>query len=157
MRIPKVYLETTMFNYFFDEDRDAHADTVKLFSEIKAGKYVGYTSVYVADELANAAEPKRGKMLSLIEEFGIIVISADKEAEKLADIYINEGVIPSRFRMDGVHIAIATVNDLEYIFSLNFQHINKLKTKIMTENINIRHGYRGVYICSPMEVIEHDD
>jgi len=30
---------------------------------------------------------------------------------------------------------------LEYIISLNFQHINKVKTKIMTENINIRQGY----------------
>jgi hypothetical protein len=29
MRIPKVYLETTMFNYYFDIDRDAHAVTVK--------------------------------------------------------------------------------------------------------------------------------
>ena len=34
IRTPKVYLETTMFNYFFDTERDAHADTVKLFDEI---------------------------------------------------------------------------------------------------------------------------
>ena len=38
MRVPKIYLETTMFNYYLDTDRDAHADTVKLFEEIAAGK-----------------------------------------------------------------------------------------------------------------------
>ena len=51
MRVPKIYLETTMFNYYFDTERDAHADTVKLFNEIQAGKYDAYTSVYVIDEL----------------------------------------------------------------------------------------------------------
>jgi len=43
MRILKVYLETTLFNFFFDTDRDAHAATVKLFEEIRAGKHEGYT------------------------------------------------------------------------------------------------------------------
>jgi hypothetical protein len=32
--IPTIYLETTMFNFYVDKDRDAHADTVKLFKEI---------------------------------------------------------------------------------------------------------------------------
>jgi len=41
MRMPKVYLETTLFNFYVDEDRDAHADTVKLFKEIAEGKYKG--------------------------------------------------------------------------------------------------------------------
>lgn len=51
---------------------------------------------------------------------------------------------------------MATINDLEYIFSLNFQHTNKLKTKTMTGNINIRLGYKPIYICSPMEVVERE-
>ena len=33
-----------MFNYYFDEDRDTHADTVKLFQEIQSGKYEAYWS-----------------------------------------------------------------------------------------------------------------
>lgn len=37
MRVPKIYLETTIFNYYFDTDREAHNDTVKLFNEIKQG------------------------------------------------------------------------------------------------------------------------
>ena len=39
MRTQKVYLETTLFNFYIDEGRDAHADTVKLFEEIAGGKY----------------------------------------------------------------------------------------------------------------------
>ena len=103
MRKPKIYLETTMFNYYFDTDRDAHADTVKLFKEIKAGKYEAYSSIYVTDELIKAQEPKRSNMLGLIEEYIIIVIPASDEADDLADIYVNEGIIPPKFRYGGGH------------------------------------------------------
>jgi hypothetical protein len=30
LRTQRIYLETTMFNYYFDSDRDAHADTVRF-------------------------------------------------------------------------------------------------------------------------------
>jgi len=30
MRIPKIYLETTVFNHYFDAGREAHAATVEL-------------------------------------------------------------------------------------------------------------------------------
>ena len=54
MIMPKIYLETTLFNYYFDKDRDAHADTVTLFEECASGKYEAFTSVYVIDELEDA-------------------------------------------------------------------------------------------------------
>jgi len=80
------------------------------------------------------------------------LFEASEETRLLADMYVNEGVIPARYRYDGLHIAIATVNDLQYIFSMNFQHINKVKTKSMTSIINVREGYRPLTIASPMEV-----
>ena len=65
MRRPRIYLETTVFNHYFDTDREAHVATVALFKEIKAGKYEAFTSVYVTDELEKASEPKKSKMLAL--------------------------------------------------------------------------------------------
>jgi len=44
MKKLRLYLETTMFNYYFDSERDGHSATVKLFEAIGAGEYVGYTS-----------------------------------------------------------------------------------------------------------------
>jgi len=157
MRKPKIYLETTVFNHYFDTDREAHAATVALFHEIKRGKYEAYTSIYVTDELVRASEPKRSKMLSLIGLYGIQILDDNNEARHLADIYIREGIVPAKYYYDGLHIAIATANDLEYIFSLNFKHINKLKTKSLTGIVNIREGYRPVTIASPMEVMESDE
>ena len=157
MRKLKIYLETTLFNYYFDEDRDAHADTVILFEECTAGKYEPYTSLYVINELEETQGEKRNMMLSLIERYNITVLALNSEAEQLADIYVKEGIIPVKYRTDGVHIAVAAMNELDMIISMNFQHIVKRKTKIGTGSINALNGYRAVEICTPMEVNEHEN
>jgi len=157
VRTAKIYLETTLFNYYFDVDRDAHADTIKLFEDIAAGRYLAFTSLYVVDELESASQEKRDKMIALIERYGITVLALNKEAEQLADDYVAQGIIPLKYRTDGVHIAVAAVNDLDMIVSMNFQHIVKRKTKFGTGNINALNGYRAVEICTPMEVNEDEN
>lgn len=157
MRIPKIYLETTLFNFYFDNDRDAHSDTVKLFGEVAAGKYEAFTSTYVTDELENAPKTKRDKMLYLITEYDIAVLAPNDEAVRLADIYIAEGIIPKKYRNDSLHITIATVNELDMIISMNFKHIVKRKTILATGKINKLNGYRAIEIYSPMEVVEDEN
>ena len=78
------------------------------------------------------------------------------EAERIADKYVEQGIIPLRHRIDRVHIAVAAVNGLDMIISMNFQHIVKRKTKIGTGYINALNGYRTVEINNPMEVSEYE-
>ncbi len=156
MRQPKMYIETSVFNFVFADDApDKRDDAVALFAEIEQGKYAPYTSAYVLEELNQAPEPKRNDMLQLISRYKIEILTGRDEAEKLAGIYVAEGVIPSKFYADALHIAIATVNDLSLIVSFNFKHIVKLKTVTMTEVINLREGYNRIGIFSPTEVIDN--
>jgi predicted nucleic acid-binding protein len=158
MRKQKIYLETTLFNFYFDEDRGfAHSDTVALFNEIATGKYEAFTSRIVIDELANAPKIKREKMLNLVLEYDIPILETNDEAVRIADLYIVEKIIPIKYRADGLHISLATVNDLDMIISMNFQHIVKRKTKIGTAKINALNGYRAVEINTPMEVVDNED
>jgi hypothetical protein len=157
MRKLKVYLETTLFNFYVDEERGfAHESTIELFKEIAAGKYKAFTSDYVVNELEAAPIEKSEKMLALIKQYGITVLALNTEAEQLADMYVEHGIIPLKYRTDGVHIAVAAVNDLEIIISMNFQHIVKRRTKIGTGSINAINGYRTVEICTPMEVNDNE-
>ncbi|MCC8165472.1 MAG: hypothetical protein LIQ31_04840 [Planctomycetes bacterium] len=94
-------------------------------------------------------------MLGLIGEYGMTVIPVTPEAVSLAELYVLEGVIPRKYRTDGLHIASATVQDLDFIVSFNFKHIVKRKTITMTEGINLREGYKRIGIYSPTEVIEN--
>ena len=123
---------------------------------ILAGSIEAFTSAAVLEEINNAPEPKRGYMLDLIKQFNMTVLEVEQPAYDLADIYIEMGVIPARFRLDGIHIAMAAVYELDCIVSLNFHHINKLKTKTAVEIINRMKGYGNPFICTPMEVIYND-
>jgi predicted nucleic acid-binding protein len=158
MEVPKIYLETTIFNFFYaDDSPEKKNDTLKLFQEIKDGRYIPYTSDVVIDELRLAAKQKFENMYQLIEQYSITILMTNSEARKLADIYIHDGVIPPKYPTDALHIAVATVSNLDYIVSYNFKHIVKLKTVTMTENINLRENYKRIGIFSPTEVINNDD
>ena len=67
----RLYLETTVFNYYFDEDRPGHEDVLMLFEAIQSGRFEVYTSDLVVRELEKAQEPKRSQMLSLIEDINL--------------------------------------------------------------------------------------
>lgn len=153
---PKIYLETTMFNYYFDTDRDAHADTVTLFEECAAGMFEPYTSLYVINELEDAPPNKRDKMLALINQYNIIVLAASENADNLARRYISEGALPSGSLADASHIAIASVHALDMIVSLNFKHIVREKTIRLTGAINMLSNYKPINIHTPMEVIDDE-
>jgi predicted nucleic acid-binding protein len=158
MRIPKIYLETTIFNFCFADDApDKREDALRLFEEIKQGKYEPYTSDYVVGELLKATGQKRDDMVALIEEHNIIVLAADDETRRLAAIYVDEGVVPEKYATDALHIASTAVNHLDYIVSYNFKHIVKLKTINMTEIINLREHYKRIGIYSPTEVVDYEE
>ena len=159
MRIPTIYLETTIFNFPFADDAPQYrADTLKLFEEIKAGKFKPFTSEYVIFELDNTKDvEKREKMKSLSVDYKITIIPANDEVKRLAGVYVTTGVIPEKFSTDAFHIAAATVKDIDFIVSLNFRHIVKRKTIEEVELINFREGYKRIGIYSPAEVIDYEE
>lgn len=158
MKKLKLYLETTILNFYFADDApDKKADTIKLFQEIKRGNYEAYISYAVIDEINEASEQLRQKLLSLLVEYDIPVLDEGSDVDRLADLYVSEGIIPLKYRDDAVHIAMATITGMDIILSWNFKHIVKRKTILMTNLINAREGYKNIDIYSPSEVVENDD
>ncbi len=158
MKKLKIYLETTIINFYFADDApDKKADTIQLFQEMKKGNYEAYTSNAVLDEINEASEQLRQKLLSLLVKYDIPVLEEGSDVDRLADLYVSEGIIPLKYREDTVHIAMATITGMDIILSWNFKHIVKRKTILMTNLINAREGYKNIDIYSPSEVIENDD
>ena len=153
----RVYIETTIFNRYFEDGREYSEASRKLFDMIAAGEIEAITSTAALGELDDCPEPKRSQMLALVQQHNLIVLEVDQEAYDLADVYVEMGVVPARFRLDGVHIAMAAIHGSDCIVSLNFHHINRLKTKTATEIIHRMKGYTNPFICTPMEVIANDE
>ena len=150
----RLYLETTLFNYYFDVDREGHEDTIRLFEAIGDGEYEGYASIHVTNELKRTQEPKRSRMLALIEKYGIQLLKDEARVAILANLYIENEVIPATCRLDALHISMASVHNLDCVVSYNFRHINRAKTKIQTAHANREAGYNAVVICTSKEVLD---
>jgi hypothetical protein len=153
----RVYLETTAFNYYFD-DRDGREDTIKLFEAIGAGRYEGYASSFVTDELKRTQDAdRRNMLLSLLEKYDIKILRDDARADVLADMYIEDGIIPSAYRYDSLHIAVSSIYNLDCVVSYNFKHINRDNTESMVALVNLELGYNEIMICTSKEVFDNGD
>ena len=155
--IPKLFLETTVFNFYFEgKQGQKQKDAIRLFEAIAGGKYEAYTSEEVVNEIKATSEEKAVKMKALSEKYIKRTIQSSPEAERMADIYVKKGIIPLKFRTDALHIATAVVNELDFVVSYNLGHIVKTKTMIGTGFANLREGYRQIGLSTPTEVIDYD-
>lgn len=155
MKKIKYYLDTTIFNFVFAEgDTEKKDITLKLFKDL----FLIADGIYISDEvireISRAPEPRKSQLEGLVRETNPLLLEVDLEAEELAERYIKEGIIPERYRSDALHIAVAVINGIEVIVSWNFEHIVKLKTRVMVNGVNRLLGYQEIEICSPEEVIE---
>ncbi|MGB9612805.1 MAG: hypothetical protein ACPL4K_01325 [Candidatus Margulisiibacteriota bacterium] len=108
MAKPRIYLETTIFNYYFLDDPERKQDilaTKKLFEEIKQNNFDAYISALTIGELERCPDTsKRTKMLKLIEEFSLtrLTFESSLQYEELAGKYILTGAIPETKKGDAL-------------------------------------------------------
>lgn len=155
MKKLRIYLDTSVLNFALSEDpslKILKKATTDLLDDIKQGKYEGYISEQVLVEINRAPKAKAESLNNLVSKLDIESLSLDEAVEELADKYVKEGLIPVKYRDDALHIAIASVNDLDAVISWNFEHMVKLKTKHGVIAVNALLGYKLIDIVSPQEV-----
>lgn len=156
---PRIYLETTIFNYYCLEDPERKEDilaTKKLLEEINQKKIEAYVSALTIGELEKCPDvAKRTKMLKIIEEFGLMRITFESPLlyEELSEKYILAGAIPETKKGDALHIAMATIAEMDILTSWNCDHIVRFKTQEIVRTINLISGYTDLSINTPKEVI----
>lgn len=158
MRKLKLYLDTSVWNFYYADDAPEKKEiTRQFFENLKAGYYQIYSSAVVIQEIENADEKTRSELSVLLEEYKPIMLEVDDEIDELAGIYINEGIVPERKWDDALHIAIATVNEMDGLVSWNYRHLANLNKKEKVRAVNIMHGYlKELEMITPMEVIDDE-
>jgi len=57
--------------------------------------------------------------------------------------------------MKKLHIALATIAEVDVLVSWNFKHIVRLDKIRLFNAVNLEQGYKSLTIYSPREVISH--
>ena len=162
MKKLKVYVETSVFGFYFDTSivhRQKRRAVRTLFQQIKDGLFEGCVSGLVRAELLKAPSPYRERFLKLIDQYCLKAIDYDEdEVGELHEKYMDAKVVPASVADDAVHIAIATVGDMDVVVSCNLKHIaNELAARRFLA-VNLREGYgSNLSIRQPEEVIIYED
>ncbi len=79
------------------------------------------------------------------------------EVAPLVAAYEARKILPAKFRADMLHIALATVAEVDALVSWNFKHIVRLEKIRLFNEVNTEQGHEALTIPSPREVTTHED
>ncbi|RCK76735.1 MAG: hypothetical protein OZSIB_3327 [Candidatus Ozemobacter sibiricus] len=73
--------------------------------------------------------------------------------------YSQRGILKPRFHTDMLHIALATLGNVDVLVSWNFKHLVRFDKIRLFNAVNMELGYRTIQIFSPREVtrLEKDE
>ena len=154
---PTVYLETSIISYLtaWRSPRlitAAHQESTRNWWDVEREHFDLFVSEAVVQE-ASACDPDAAKRrLEAIKRLPELKIT--DEARELAKILFIRGHMPEKSKVDVLHIAIATVNGMDYILTWNCRHIANAtfqrSMRMICEDVN----YSLPVICTPLELLE---
>lgn len=152
MKRLRIYVDTSVIGGCFDPEFKEWS--LALVDDFRLGRYIPVISDVTAAEALPAPSFVRelhAEILTLSAE----VVGVSEEAISLAGSYEAHSVLSARFRNDMLHIALATIADVDVLVSWNFRHIVRLDKIRLFNAVNIEQGYKPISIYSPREVISY--
>jgi hypothetical protein len=149
MKTPRIYLDTSVLGGCFDPEFSVWSNG--LLADFRSGRFIAVLSDLVAIEVGRA--PRRVQEIHA-ELAGLpaeqIVLS--DAALDLLGIYEARRVLGPKYRADMLHIAMASVADVDVLVSWNFKHIVRFDKIRQFNAANMEQGYKSLAIHSPREV-----
>ncbi len=156
MRKYKLYLETSVWNFYYADDAPEKRDITRDFFGV-----IDSFDIYIADpvleEFEAATQEVQSRLFSLVTEYGPLHLTSGSEIENLADEYL-ELALPPSARFDALHIAHATFHELDFVISWNMKHIANVRRQEKVRAVNLLAGYtKELSLISPVEVSSYVD
>ncbi len=133
-RKSKLYLESSVINMYFQEEIPYLRDLTRQFWKDVLPHFDVYISEAVIDEIRATEELNLRKALeSLIKDF--MILEMTEEIVKLSEVYLSHRRIP---RGDALHLASASVGEIDFLVTWNLRHLYKPGTQEMLREVNAR-------------------
>lgn len=154
---PKVYLETSVISYLASwPSRDlivaANQQLTQEWWQVRAQDFDLYISQLVIQEASAGDENAVQRRLETVESIPLLTLS--EEVAAFAEALVTEGPMPREAVEDALHIAVATLNGMDYLVTWNFKHIANATMRYKIERVCRLAGYEPPIICTPQELLE---
>lgn len=147
----RVYLDTSVISALFDErNPERKSLTESFFKEIES--FEAYISEITVIEVERTPDSGlQNKMKERISQF--LRLSLTDDVEWLAKEYVSYHAVPEGYPEDAYHIAIAVINEMDYLLSWNFKHIVSRRAKDIVRMVNTLNRLRHIEITTPAELL----
>ena len=150
-RRAKVYLDTSVVSALYDEvNPERRSLTEEFFETIP--NYEPFVSEVTVAEIARTPDPALKRKLEGAVA-GLTVLPLTDEAESLAKEFIHAGAVPESHPEDAFHIAIAVLNDMDFLLSWNFRHIVRRRTRDIVAMVGSSRMLKRVELITPPELL----
>ncbi|GEM_PF-177721 len=149
----RVYADTSVIGGC--EDDEFREPSRRLIERCARGEVTLVVSAVTAGELRRAPPPVRRVLPSIGPEH-LERVEVTREVEILANGYIESGALGEGMRADALHIAAATVADVDVLASWNFRHMVNLRRIRQYNDVNRLLGYPPVDIRTPKELEDEE-
>jgi len=153
---PTLYLDSSVPSYWLPPERDdaivqaRHLLTRKWWTDERS-RFDVFISQIVLHELGGGKQTRATERLELVKEFPLLDV--DEDVEHAARYYVEHMAMPSRNLRDALHLAIASVHEMEYLLTWNYAHLANASKRTHIEALNRRLHLSSPVICSPEELI----
>ena len=113
------------------------------------------TSQLVIDEASLGDPDAASRRLAMLQ--GIPVLSANPDAEVVADEIISRAMMPAKARLDALHVATAALAGVQYLLTQNCSHIANARELPRVYQLLNELGLSGMLICTPVEFLGDQD
>jgi predicted nucleic acid-binding protein len=151
-KVLRIYIENSVIGGYFEDI--FKEPTQKLFDLFRQGIYKAVISTHTIYELEKGAPAQVKENLKTLdyEEHNVNAVMLN-----LAQKYLADKIVSEKYSDDALHIAVATVLNVDVLVSWNFKHIVNLNKIRLFNSINLREGYGILDIRTPQEVVEYDN
>lgn len=154
---PRVYVETSVISYLTARPSSnilllARQQFTREFWEMRDVDFVAWVSDLVLDE-ASAGDPVAAAA-RLSACAGLAMLDINPEVQAFAKELIHSSAVPATEPEDALHIAVATIHQVDYIASWNFAHLVGPAAKFKLQSKIAALGRRPPLIATPEEIFE---
>lgn len=149
MKRQRVYIDTSVIGGCFDDE--FRVWSIGLFHDFDKGLFLPVVSALTTTEVAQAPGNVQAQYQSVFQS-NHEYLELTTEAIELARRYLSAGVLGDRFLNDALHIAVASIAEVDMVVSWNFKHIVHYEKIRQFNAVNLEQGYKPIEIHSPREV-----
>ncbi|MDR4507646.1 MAG: hypothetical protein MRJ65_05315 [Candidatus Brocadiaceae bacterium] len=153
MKIQRIYIDTSVIGGCFDQEFEKWSNG--LIKDFVNGIYISVLSEIITVEINKAPEFVKLKYADILELKPEILTIGD-ESLALLQAYTDHNILGEKFRNDLLHIALATVSEVDILVSWNFKHIVHFDKIMLFNAVNIELGFKPLNIFSPREVTTYE-